>query len=80
MSENEERIITMEREELKGDAETPLEIYDYTSINPWEQLISDLEIILIKWNISDSPIFTDKSKTKEDLKEQFLFCILLFLL
>ena len=37
-------------EELPELSETPLEIKDFTMINDWEKVISNIEDIVIEWN------------------------------
>jgi len=40
--------------ELQNDPETPIEIKDYTAINLWEKLISDIDKILAKIKYSST--------------------------
>lgn len=51
---SEEYDTVPDEKELKVGEEEPLEIKDYTCVNDWEQLINNIEIPLIKWNISES--------------------------
>ena len=64
------------REELEGDSEVPLEIQDYTAINKWEQLINDLDLTLIKWNVNDPSKLDSsvESKVKDLLSAEFIYC------
>ncbi len=71
MTEREEQ-----KEELLGLDEVPLEIKDFSIVNPWEKLVYSLESVLVAWGLRGHSLSPSISRSPASLRQPFEYSII----